>query len=129
MPNQKSKTSNNRLSDIKLLKDRKKVVETFTNEQLQTLFNQPNLRSFVGVRNYTFMLLLLETGVRVSELEGVCVQDILWNESKLHIRNTKTYKERIVPIQLKMKNQLQKYIQIRGVMETDAFFVLYLWIS
>ncbi|WP_040204307.1 tyrosine-type recombinase/integrase [Neobacillus jeddahensis] len=113
----------NPLSDIKLLKDRRKVVETFTNEQLQTLFNQPNLRSFVGVRDYTFMLLLLETGVRVSELEGICVQDILWNESKLHIRNTKTYKERIVPIQSKMKNQLQKYIQIRGVMETDALFV------
>lgn len=113
----------NPLSDIKLLKDRRKVVETFRNEQLQMLFNQPNLRSFVGVRDYTFMLLLLETGVRVSELEGICVQDILWNESKLHIRNTKTYKERIVPIQSKMKNQLQKYIQIRGVMETDALFV------
>jgi integrase/recombinase XerD len=113
---------NNPLSDVKLLKDRRKVVETFTNEQLQTLFNQPNLRSFVGVRDYTFMLLLLETGIRVSELVGVGVQDILWNESKLHIRNTKTYKERIVPIQAKMKNQLQKYIQIRGVVETDALF-------
>ncbi|MGM7724367.1 tyrosine-type recombinase/integrase [Metabacillus sp. Hm71] len=113
----------NPLNDIKLLKDRRKVVETFTKEQLQKLFNQPNLRSFVGVRDYTFMLLLLETGVRVSELQGVCVQDILWNESKLHIRNTKTYKERLVPIQLKMKNQLQKYIQIRGVMETDSLFV------
>lgn len=114
---------NNPLSEIKLLKDRRKVVETFTNDQLHCLFNQPNLRSFVGVRDYTFMLLLLETGVRVSELEGICVQDILWSESKLHIRNTKTYKERIVPIQAKMKNQLQKYIQIRGVMETDALFV------
>ncbi|WP_227939716.1 tyrosine-type recombinase/integrase [Alkalihalobacillus deserti] len=114
---------NNPLSDIKLLKDRRKVVETFTKEQLHVLFNQPNLRSFVGVRDYTFMLLLLETGIRVSELEGVCVQDILWNESKLHIRNTKTYKERLVPIQSKMKTQLQKYIQLRGVMETDALFV------
>ncbi|TKI25014.1 phage integrase family protein [Bacillus pumilus] len=45
------------------------------------------------------------------------------NESKIHIRNTKTYKERIVPIQSKMKTQLQKYIQIRGVMVTDALFV------
>ncbi|WP_419159828.1 tyrosine-type recombinase/integrase [Rossellomorea sp. BNER] len=58
-----------------------------------------------------------------SFLEGICVRDILWNESKLHIRNTKTYKERIVLIQSKMKNQLQKYIQIRGVLETDALFV------
>lgn len=113
----------NPLSDIKLLKDRRKVVETFTHEQLQMLFNQLNLGSFVGVRDYTFMLLLIETGVRVSELEGICVQDILWNESKLHIRNTKTYKERLVPIQTKMKTQLQKYIQIRGVIETDTLFV------
>lgn len=110
-------------SDIHLLKDRKKVVETFTLKQLQALFIQPNLRTFIGVRDYTFMLLLLETGIRVSELEGVCVQDILWGESKLHIRNTKTYKERLVPIQEKMKNQLQKYIQLRGIMETDALFV------
>ncbi|KYC85291.1 hypothetical protein B4102_4123 [Heyndrickxia sporothermodurans] len=29
----------NPLNDIKLLKDRRKVVETFTNEQLGTLFN------------------------------------------------------------------------------------------
>jgi integrase/recombinase XerD len=43
----------NPLSDIKLLKDRRKVVET--NEQLQMLFNQPNLRSFVGVRGITLL--------------------------------------------------------------------------
>jgi integrase/recombinase XerD len=31
----------NPLSEIQLLKDCRKVVETFTNEQLHTLFNQP----------------------------------------------------------------------------------------
>ncbi len=46
---------NNPLTDIQLLKDRRKVVETFTHEKLQTLFNQPNLRSFVGVRDYTLL--------------------------------------------------------------------------
>jgi len=114
---------NNPMAEIQLLKDRKKVVETFTNKQLEILFKQPNLRSFVGVRDYTFMMLLLETGIRVSELEGVCVQDIRWNDSRIHIRNAKTYRERLVPIQEMMKNQLQKYIQIRGIMETNALFV------
>ncbi|MDQ0205227.1 tyrosine-type recombinase/integrase [Alkalicoccobacillus murimartini] len=115
--------SSNPLSEISLLKDRRKVVETFTTSQLDQIFNQPNLRSFVGVRDYTFMLVLLETGIRVSELEGICVQDIMWNESKLHIRNTKTYKERLVPIQNKMKTQLQKYIQVRGRLDSDSLFV------
>lgn len=113
----------NPMGEIKLLKDRKKVVETFTNKQLETLFKQPNLRSFVGVRDYTFMMLLLETGIRVSELEGVCVHDIKWNDSRIHIRNTKTYRERLVPIQSKMKQQLQKYLQIRGTTQSDALFL------
>ncbi|WP_346200675.1 tyrosine-type recombinase/integrase [Caldifermentibacillus hisashii] len=113
----------NPMAEIKLLKDRKKIVETFTNKQLQMLFKQPNLRTFVGIRDYTFMMLLLETGIRVSELEGVCVQDIIWNESRIHIRKTKTYRERLVPIQNKMKQQLQKYLQIRGTTECDALFL------
>lgn len=113
----------NPASDLKLLKDRKKVVETFTVEQLNSLFKQPNLRTFVGVRDYTFMLLLLETGIRVSELEGICLSDIHWSDSTVLIRNTKGYKQRLVPFQSKMKKQLEKYIQIRGVVETDALFV------
>lgn len=113
----------NPMNEIKLLKDRKKVVETFTTKQLEILFKQPNLRSFVGARDYTFMMLLLETGIRVSELEGICLQDILWNESRIHIRKTKTYRERLVPIQNKMKQQLQKYLQIRGIIDTDALFL------
>ncbi|KYC85292.1 hypothetical protein B4102_4124 [Heyndrickxia sporothermodurans] len=46
------------------------------------------------------------------ELEGICVQDILWKESKLHNRNTKTYKERIVPIQAKMKNHYRNIFKL-----------------
>ncbi|WP_394175615.1 tyrosine-type recombinase/integrase [Guptibacillus hwajinpoensis] len=113
----------NPVKDIKLLKDRRKVVETFTLDQLNKLFQQPDLRTFIGVRDYSYMLLLLETGIRVSELEGVCIQDIRWSDSTLHIRNTKSYKERLVPIQKQMKDQLKKYIQIRGVLSTDALFI------
>ncbi|MGV4321355.1 tyrosine-type recombinase/integrase [Bacillus mojavensis] len=115
--------SDNPMGDIQLLKDRKKIVETFNDEQIDTLFKQPNLRSFVGVRDYTFMMLLLETGVRVSELESICIYDIRWNDSLIHVRNTKTYKERFVPIQSKMKTQLKKYLQIRGETRCDALFL------
>lgn len=114
---------NNPSTDVKLLKDRRKVVETFSDEQLDQLFKQPNLRTFVGVRDYTFMMLLLDTGIRVSELEGVCIHDILWKEHKLHVRKTKNGFERIVPISDKMKIQLEKYIQIRGVAEDAALFL------
>ncbi len=55
------------MKDIKLLKDRKRIVETFDKKQIKALFNASDLRTFVGYRDKTIMLLLLETGVRANE--------------------------------------------------------------
>ena len=113
----------NPFENIRLLKDRKQIIPTFSKEQLNKLFNQPDLRTFTGVRDYTIMMLMLETGIRVNELVGVGLNDILWEDSLLRIRNAKSYKERLVPIQKKMKEQLKKYITIRGYVESDMLFV------
>ncbi|HDR7643856.1 tyrosine-type recombinase/integrase [Bacillus mycoides] len=113
----------NPMENIKLLKDRKRIIPTFSKEQLNKLFHQPNLRTFTGVRDYTIMMLMLETGIRVNELVGLSVKDIRWEDSLLVIRNAKSYRERQVPIQRDMKNQMKKYIAIRGYVETDALFV------
>ncbi|MEH6943668.1 tyrosine-type recombinase/integrase [Bacillus sp. JJ722] len=108
---------------LKLLRDRRQVVETFSRDQLNKILKAPDLRTFVGVRDYTWMLLLLETGVRVSELVGIEVADIRWEDSMILIRKTKGHRERLVPFQAKMKAQLKKYLKIRGTCETDALFV------
>jgi integrase/recombinase XerD len=68
-------------------------------------------------------MVFLETGIRVNELVGLSLADIQWEDSLLRIRNAKTYRERLVPIQSEMKKQLKKYISIRGVVESDALFV------
>ncbi|APH06225.1 tyrosine-type recombinase/integrase [Bacillus weihaiensis] len=114
---------NNPMENVRLLKDRKHVIPTFSKEQLNTLFNQPDLTTFTGVRDYTIMMVFLETGIRVNELAGLSLSDILWEDSLLRIRNAKTYRERLVPIQSEMKKQLKKYLSIRGVVESDALFV------
>jgi integrase/recombinase XerD len=113
----------NPMVDIKLLKDRKHVIATFTKDQLKQLLRKPDLKTFTGVRDYTIMLLLLETGVRANEIAGLSLGDIRWEDSLLCIRNAKSYKERLVPIQAEMKAQLKKYIAIRGLVETDALFL------
>nr|WP_257145630.1 site-specific integrase [Bacillus cereus] len=76
----------------------------------------------MGFSDYTVMLLLLETGVRANELAGIKIIDIKWEDSFGHIRNTKGYKERLVPIQSHMKEVLRKYVTVRGSLETDALF-------
>ncbi|KOR84427.1 recombinase XerD [Bacillus sp. FJAT-22058] len=113
----------NPFENIKLLKDRKNIVQTFSTEQLEHLLKQPDLRTFTGLRDYTLMLLLLETGIRVNELVGIDLSDVRLKEGSIHIRHSKTYLERIVPIQKTMREQLEKYISIRGVTECLSLFV------
>ncbi|SEI14489.1 integrase/recombinase XerD [Halobacillus karajensis] len=113
----------NPFENIKLLKDRKTVIATFTREQLKKLFKQPDLKTFTGIRDYTIMMLMLESGIRVNELAGLSLNDIRWEDDLICIRNAKSYRERLVPIQNEMKKQLKKYIAIRGYVETEAIFV------
>lgn len=112
------------MENISLLKDRKHIIPTFSKEQLNKLFNQPDLTTFTGVRDYTIMMIFLETGIRVNELVGISIVDIQWEDSLLRIRNAKTYRERLVPIQSEMKKQLKKYIAVRGSLDSDALFLL-----
>lgn len=113
----------NPFHEIKLLKDRKKAVPTFTKEEIHILFKQPNLRTFTGVRDLTIMMLLLETGIRASECVGIRLSDIDFQRSRILIQNTKGYRQRYVPIQKQMKEQLRKYINIRGALDHDYLFV------
>jgi integrase/recombinase XerD len=111
------------MKNTKLLRDRKRVIPTFSKEQLNKLFRQPDLTTFTGVRDYTIMLLMLETGIRVNELAGLSLSDIRWEDNLVCIRNAKSYRERLVPIQSEMKKQFKKYIAIRGYVESEALFV------
>ncbi len=113
----------NPVAGMKLLKDRKHIVNTFSRKQLDLLLKQPDLRTFTGIRDYTIMLLLLETGIRANEFVGITLSDLSIDEGSIHIRNAKGYRERIVPITSTMKKQLKKYISLRGFVETDALFV------
>jgi integrase/recombinase XerD len=109
-------------ADVKLRKAKKEVVETFSREQVHEILRQPNQGTFTGFRDYTIMLLLLETGIRARELTEVTLKDIRWEDGQIRI-NGKGFKERLVPIQATMKRQLKKYLAIRGDVHTEGLFV------
>lgn len=112
------------MKNISLVRDRKAVIMTFSVPQLNDLLNRPDLKTFTGVRDYTIMLLLVETGIRANELVGLKITDIQWHDSTLLIRNSKGYKQRIVPLSATMKEQLKRYTAIRGtIIDCDALFV------
>lgn len=111
----------NPIANIKLLKQRKEVVPTFSNDQLKLLFSLCDQKTFVGLRDYTIMLVMLDTAVRINELIIIELQDV--KENEIVIRETKTYFERIVPMSKKLKEQLEIYIKIRGKADTNKLFI------
>ncbi len=111
----------NPIANIKLLKQRKEVVPTFSKEQLNLLFSLCDKKTFVGLRDYTIMLVMLDTAVRINELINIELQDV--KENEIVIRETKTYFERIVPMSRKLKEQLDIYMKIRGKADTEKLFI------
>ena len=51
-----------------------------------------------GCRNQSIILLLLDTGIRASELLPLTLADIQWEERRIHIRHGKGRKQRVVPL-------------------------------
>src|SRR5699024_3444636 len=97
----------NPLSKYPLLKVRSANIEAFNMSQLRKLLNAPDRRTFTGLRDYTMMLLLVETGLRLSEVTAVQLDDVNLSEGQIFVRHTKGHMHRYVPIQAKMKEQLR----------------------
>lgn len=112
----------NPLQDLELLRQRRTVIETFTNEQIGKLLRQPDQNTLTGVRDYTMMLLLLETGVRLRELAEIETKDIRTEDSQIMIKG-KTLEDRLVPVQRTMINELNRWLTIRAKVDHDYLFI------
>ena len=87
-----------------------KVVNTFSREQIGQLAMLCQASDGDGHRNLTILLLLLDTGIRVSELVGTDLDDVNLPEGYIRITKGKGGKERIVPIGCLVQKSLWKYI-------------------
>jgi len=106
---------------VELLKTAKTLIVALNDEQIRRLLAVPNRKTFTGLRDYTILSLLLDTGLRLSEVTGLRLGDLNFNESYIKVRG-KGAKERLVPIQPKLKKLLKQYLLHRGS-EIDNDFV------
>lgn len=86
-----------------------KVIPTFTDEQLRALFGAVDTTSPTGCRDYAIMLMLLDTGIRCSELTGLRLTDVDLNGRLLKVHG-KGNKERMVPVGAKVQKAVWKYL-------------------
>ena len=101
----------NPFAKMKIPKAPKKIIPTFTEEQLRQLFSSIDTTSPAGYRNYTMILMLFDTGIRCSELTGLRIADVNL-ESRLIKVTGKGSKERQVPIGAMVQKALWKYLTL-----------------
>lgn len=100
------------------------LIETFTEEQLAKLLAVPDKTRFVGLRDYAMMLLLLDTGVRLSELVGIKLVDLKLSENEIVITEGKGGKQRRVFVSPKTKEMILKYIRVRGDIPGNPYLLV-----
>ena len=81
--------------------------EILTPEEVLALLESPSLDHYLGLRDRAMMELLYSSGLKVSELLGLDVEDLFLELEFLKVRSKR---ERMVPITIKAVQVLQKYL-------------------
>lgn len=111
---------------IKFEKDAKKLPQILTSKEVELLLEQPKCVDAKGYRDRAMLELLYATGIRVTELISLNVDDI--NLAAGVIRCESKNKERLIPLYPAAINALTEYVvQVRNGMiatpEEPALFV------
>jgi integrase/recombinase XerD len=111
----------NPMEGIEKLRQPKRLIQAFSIEQMQSVLNLFG-NSFSDVRDRAIIMLLLDSGIRASELCSITLGAISWTEQTILVIG-KGDKQRIVPFGQATKQALTKYLLRRGELETDRLFV------
>ena len=87
----------------------KVIIDTFTDAHIRTLLSAVDVSKPLGVRDRCILLILLDTGVRLSELAGLRVSDIDLERGEFKVTG-KGHKQRIVPMGGTVQKSLWRYL-------------------
>ena len=113
----------NPFSNIKPPKTEKKVIEALTPDEVARLMRCCSGKTTFDVRNTAILSLLLDSGLRVSELAALIVDDINMSTGSILVRHGKGGKQRVVHIGVKAQKALWKYVAIYRKSESKSLFI------
>lgn len=115
---------NNPLSSFKNAKIKRKLPDTLTYNQVETLLNAFDLSCEKGYRDHLMTEMLYATGIRVSELVNLKINDFYFDEMIIRVIG-KGDKERIVPFYQGIADQCRFYLDHyrSNYSSATAFFV------
>lgn len=104
----------NPVEKVHALKSERKLPQILTGEEIQLLLAQPSGKDFKGKRDKAMLELLYATGIKVTELIELNVDDINLQIGILHMHSAKG--ERIIPIYPDAVKSLKNYlINVRNI--------------
>ena len=90
----------------------KKVIQALSPAEIDRLFKVCSGKCMLDVRNKAILSVFLDTGLRISELTNLTLDDVNIDNASLLIRRGKGGKQRVVGIGNKAQKALWKYITI-----------------
>jgi integrase/recombinase XerD len=111
-----------RVLAIPLKRAPKKTVAFLGEEAITALLAAPDRSTWIGRRDHTLLLTMIQTGLRVSELTGLNCADItLTTGAHLHC-NGKGRKERVTPLTPQTAALLRVWLKERGGQPDEPLF-------
>lgn len=103
------KIKENYVAEIGSPKLDKPIPKALSYPEVETLFNQPDTKELLGLRDRSIMELFYSSGLRISELAGLNRSDFNFRVRSLRVRG-KGKKERVVPITQNVAKWIQSYL-------------------
>lgn len=91
---------------IKNLKEEKTVIVTFNDDEVKRIINDVKEETYSNIRDKLILILLFDSGIRVSELCDIKVEDIARKHILIHGKGSK---QRLIYISNIMRKYMRKY--------------------
>ena len=116
---EKGKIRNNPAAGISLEKHGRRLPSILTNHEVDLFLSQPDVRDPKGIRDKAMLELLYASGIRVSELIGLNLEDVNLSVGFLVCRSAD--KERVIPLYRVAVKSIQEYLQnVRPILTADS---------
>ncbi|OGS12461.1 MAG: hypothetical protein A2234_00175 [Elusimicrobia bacterium RIFOXYA2_FULL_58_8] len=96
------------------------IIQPLNMAQVHDLLKRPDTKTSRGLRDRALMLLMVDSGLRLSEAISLKTEKIYWADGLVTVMG-KGRKERAVPISETTKAALAEYAKVRG--ESDAPYI------
>jgi len=109
----RGKLNSNPVAVVRTPKQEKKLPRFLEYEEVKRLLETPPMDTWLGARDRAILETLYSTGIRVSELVALNMDDIDFLGEVVHVRG-KGKKERIAPIGFSALQVIQQYMEFRN---------------